>query len=366
MGWFLQTPDVASPKLLANILAECGPAQKGGAAFAFASAQGVKLLAAEPGFSKFLKTAEFTIIVGLDAITDTKAVDELRKLSKSHPNFKPKLFLHKSAGSLFHPKTIWLKTLQGGAIITGSGNLTAGGLRSNWEAMAVETLTVPEMTAAEKSWDAWLEAHSKELFDLDDPKVAARAEANKRLRVKIKKALKAPEEETPEVKAEIESAEETIEEIEQELKLNPILIAEIPKAGTRWDQVNFNKESFIKFFGVTLGESKSVQFFHVQPDGSLVTEKLRPPVAVKSQNFRFELAAASGLPYPTHGVPIAVFERVSDSDFHYVLLMPGEEQHTVIAKYLDAARPKKTRVLRRIPMISGDLQKVWPDAPFFL
>ena len=70
----------------------------------------MKLLAAEPGFSKFLKAAEFTIIVGLDAITDTRAVDELKKLNKSHPNFKPKLFLHSTGGSIFHPKTMWLKS----------------------------------------------------------------------------------------------------------------------------------------------------------------------------------------------------------------------------------------------------------------
>ncbi len=138
MTWHLQTPDSGSPKLLANILAECGAAQKGGAAFAFASAQGVKLLAAEPVFSKFLKASEFTIIVGLDAITDTRAVDELRKLSKSHPNFKPKLFLHSAGGSIFHPKTMWLKTAKGGVVIAGSGNLTSGGLKSNWEATAVQ------------------------------------------------------------------------------------------------------------------------------------------------------------------------------------------------------------------------------------
>jgi HKD family nuclease len=366
MGWHLQTPGGASPKLLAKILAECGRAQKGGAAFAFASAQGVKLLAAEPVFSKFLKAAEFTIVVGLDGITDTRAVDELRKLSKSHPNFKPKLFFHKTAGSLFHPKTMWLKTPTGGVIITGSGNLTSGGLKSNWEAMAVEVLSIDDMAAAEKSWDAWLKIHSKELLDLDDPRVKAKAEANKRLRTKIKKAMKAPEDETPEVEAEIEAAQESVEEIKQELKLNPMLIAEIPKASDRWEQANFDKKSFIEFFGVTLGEPKTVRFFHVQNDGSLVAEKVRPPVAVKSRNFRFELAAASGLDYPTKGVPIGVFERVSDSDFHYILLMPGEKEHTLIAKYLDAYHPKKTRVLRRVPIKSGDMQKIWPDAPFFL
>jgi len=364
MGWFLQTPDVASPKLLANILAECGPAQKGGAAFAFASAQGVKLLAAEPGFSKFLKTAEFTIIVGLDAITDTKAVDELRKLSKSHPNFKPKLFLHKSAGSLFHPKTIWLKTLQGGAIITGSGNLTAGGLRSNWEAMAVETLTVPEMTAAEKSWDAWLEAHSKELFDLDDPKVAARAEANKRLRVKIKKALKAPEEETPEVKAEIDAAAESVEEIEQELLLTPVLIAEAP-GGRRWKQVGFSLEAYQQFFGVTLGTKKHVRFYQVHDDGSLGPPEESESVAVKSKNYRFEIGAAQGIPYPESGHPIVVFEKIGSSEFKYILRMPGHPDHTLIQDFLDK-NYTKMRAKRRIPITIGHLANFWPAAPFFL
>ena len=368
MGWFLQTPDGAAPKLLASILAECGPAQEGGAAFAFASAQGVKLLTAEPIFRKFLNASKFTVIVGLDAITDTRAIDELRKLTKSQPNFKPKVFLHEVAGSIFHPKTMWLKTPKGGVIITGSGNLTSGGLKSNWEAMAVETLTIAEMTVAMNAWDAWLKTHRKELYDLDDPKVKERAEANKRLRTKIKRAIRGPEEE--EIEAEIEAAAEVMEEVEEEGKLNPILIAEIPGhasgRGSRWEQANFDKRSFIEFFGVTLGVRKSVRFFHVKADGSLIAEKPRPPVPVKSKNYRFELAAAKGLPYPQNGKPIGVFQRVSDSDFHYVLLMPHEKAHNIIAKYLDANHPMTSRILRRVQMTSGDLQKIWPDAPFFI
>jgi len=189
MVWYLQTPDGASPKLLANIRSECGLASKGGAAFAFASAH-VKLLAAEPIFVKFLKASEFVMVVGLDAITDTRAVDEPRKLQKSYPNFKPKLFLHHTPGSLFHPKTLWLKTAKGGVIITGSGNLTSGGLESNWEAMAIEKLTPKEMDAAEKTWEAWLKAQGRALLDLEDPKAIEKAKANERLRVKIKKALR--------------------------------------------------------------------------------------------------------------------------------------------------------------------------------
>jgi hypothetical protein len=37
----------------------------------------------------------------------TRAAEELQKLQKAYPNFKPKLFLHKTAGALFHLKTLW-------------------------------------------------------------------------------------------------------------------------------------------------------------------------------------------------------------------------------------------------------------------
>jgi HKD family nuclease len=364
MTWYLQTPNGHGETLLANILAACGPAKKGGAAFAFATAQGVRLLAAEEKFKSFLNAAKFTIVIGLDAITDSKTIDELRKLRKSHPNLTIKFFLHKKAGSLFHPKTMWLLTPKGGVIITGSGNLTSGGLRSNWEATAVEMLTIDEMAAAEKKWQAWLKAHSKELLDLDDPKVQAKAKSNRRLRLKIKKAMGASADEATEGDAQIESAEESVEEIDQELKLNPVLIAEIPKASTRWEQANFNKKSFIEFFGVTIGVPKAVHFFYVNEDGTLTSEKERPQVTVKSRNYRFELSAAKGRDYPEKGVPIGVFKRVSDSDFHYILLMPGDKSHQLIAKFLDTHHPKKSHGLRRVQMVLGDLQKIWADAPF--
>jgi HKD family nuclease len=195
MDWFLQTPDGASPKLLVNIASECESASKGAAPFAFASAMGVKLLTAEPEFQKFLKASEFVAVIGLDGITDTKAVEELRKVRDRYPNFKPKLFLHGTAGSCFHPKTMWLKTAKGGVIITGSGNLTSGGLKANWESMAVEQLNPAEMNAAEAVWVAWLKAHEKQLLDLDDPAALEKAKANKIQHAKIKKALKLPEEE---------------------------------------------------------------------------------------------------------------------------------------------------------------------------
>jgi hypothetical protein len=364
-GWCLQTPDDASPTLLKNILASCEPAQKGGAAFAFASAQGVKMLGSESVFSKFLEAADFTIVVGLDAITDTKAVDELRKLSKKHPNFKPKLFLHSAAGSIFHPKTIWLKTPKGGVIITGSGNLTAGGLKMNWEAMAVEVLTTAEIAEAEKSWESWLKAHKEELHELDDPKATDKAKANTVVRAKIKKALKKPTAIEAAGEEEVEAAEELLEEIEHEFSLNPVLIAEVPKSGDRWQQVNFDLRSYQEYFGVTKGVTKHLRFYQVHKDGTLGALEDRQAVAVKSQNYRFEIGAAHGLLYPTKGNPILVFEKTAEDTFNYVLLMPTDTAHESIQKYLDE-NYERTKKKLRVQITAGDLEKVWPDAPFFL
>ncbi|MCW2317278.1 HKD family nuclease [Rhodoblastus acidophilus] len=366
MSWYLQTPNSASSNLLKNILDRCGPAQRGGAAFAFASAQGVKLLAAEPIFSNFLKGAEFSVVVGLDAITDTRAVDELRRLSVSHPNFKPKLFLHSVNGSLFHPKTMWLKTAKGGVIITGSGNLTSGGLKTNWEAMSVETLTVVEMAAAEKRWEEWLTLHKKQLVDLDDPKAIEKAKLNKLVRTKIKIALKKTETDEDPAEEEVEAVQETVQDVENELLLNPVLIAEIPKSGNRWKQVNFDLKTYQEFFGVTKSATRHVRFYELLEDGSLGAPEDRQGVAVVSQNYRFEVGAAHGKPYPTKGHPIIVFEKVDDDTFNYVLLMPEDEAHATVQKYLDDTYKRiNSNNKLRIQTTASTLKKVWPDAPFF-
>jgi hypothetical protein len=361
MAWFLQTPSGASPSLIKQIVRECGSATKGAAAFAFASALGVKLLTAEPEFKKFLKASVFLAVIGLDAITDTKAVEELQKVQKKYPNFKPKLFLHSRVGSCFHPKTMWLKTANGGVIITGSGNLTLGGLMANWEATAVEKLSVAEMNAAEAVWDKWLKAHQKQLLDLDDSTALDKAKANKIQRTKIKKTLKLPE-------AEDEAAEvaaDAAEEVTQELLLNPVLIAEVPKGGNRWNQVNFDVQTFQQYFGVTLGSTKVVHFYHMHDDGTLAAREDRHAVAVKSQNYRFEVGAAHGLPYPASGHPIVIFEKIADSTFKYVLLMPGQPAHKLVQNYLDD-NYAKTRGKRRITIAASDLQRVWPQSPLFL
>lgn len=59
--------------LLDEILASSHGATAGGGAFAFASESGVKLLFRDLDFQRFLAEFPFHLVIGVDAITDTKA-----------------------------------------------------------------------------------------------------------------------------------------------------------------------------------------------------------------------------------------------------------------------------------------------------
>lgn len=358
MAWFLQTPASASPKLLANIITGCGPASKGAAAFAFASSAGIKMLTSDDDFQKFLETSEFAMVVGLDAITDTNALNALQALKDKYPKFKPRLFLHDISGSCFHPKTMWFRTSEGGVTITGSGNLTAGGLESNWEALAVEKLTTPEIDQVERNWNKWVAVHEKELLDIDNEKARAKAKANRIQRVRVKRALKLSEDTDG-------PAEDVVESAIQDLMVNPVLIAEVPRSGNRWKQVNFDVRTYQDFFGVTLGRGKDVEFHHVLNDGTLGPTENRHAVAVKSRNYRFEIGAAQGIPYPKSGHPIVIFEKVTDSRFNYMLLMSPSVEYQLVQKYLDN-NYSKTKGKRRVVISAGSLQAIWPACPLFM
>ena len=257
MAWLLQTPGAPSPNLIACIIGECKSASSGGAAFAFASAIGVKLLTGDPGFQEFLRSSKFLAVIGLDAITDTSALDALREVRSKYPNFNPMLFLHDIPAICFHPKTVWLRTKMGGVTITGSGNLTSGGLRENWEALCVETLSTSEIDAVEATWKEWLSSHKECLLSLDDPAAIERAKGNKARRVRIARVLNQRENQD-------EADDAIFEEIAQDLALYPVLIAEVPRSGDRWNQINFDVHSYQQFFGVTLGKPKTVKFYNVK------------------------------------------------------------------------------------------------------
>jgi hypothetical protein len=364
MDWLLQTPGADAPKVLGIIAGHSETATAGGAAFAFASAQGIRLLTAEPLFKAFLERADFTLVVGLDTITDTQAVEALAKVSEAYPKFRARLFLHSLGGALFHPKTIWFRTPDGGVVITGSGNLTSGGMSSNWEAFAVTTLSAAELMSVETRWNAWCAAHQAHLVTLDDPKAVEKAKANGAMRARIRQAVVKPAANPDGEDAQIEAAHAELDEIERAGRLNPVLIAEVPRSGNRWQQVNFDLKSYQDYFGVTKAAVRHVRFYEVKPDGSLGVPEDRQSVSVVSQNYRFEVGAAHAVPYPDEGHPIIVFVKTAESTFHYVLLMPGSPAHATIQTYLNENFARTNKKLR-VQMTADVLEAVWPDSPLF-
>jgi hypothetical protein len=356
--WVLQTPEATSQKLLSLIGAEAGKATRGGGAFAFVTAAGARMLEAEPGFKALLAKGKFVMVVGMDAITDANALDAVQSIAKSNPNFEPFAFMHSKSGSLFHPKTVWFRSASGGSIIAGSGNLTPGGLNKNWEAASLLSVGTTDIEQHEAAWEEWLKVHNACLLPLDHKLVVEQARLNKIQKSKVKKALVIPDED--------EGADEVVATTEDglaSLDSGSVLIAEVPKSGDRWKQVNFDIATYQNYFGVTLGSGKDVEFRQVRDDGSLGPAEHRHAVAVKSQNYRFEVGAAANLPYPAKGHPILVFLQISDQLFFYVLLMPGEQNHTLIQKYLDD-NYASSRSKRRVTLTLSALRKAWPDAPF--
>src|SRR5438445_5155107 len=108
MQLFLQDrADPQAPSLHETILELCERATRGGGAFAFATRDGVDLLLKDQAFRAFATKSEFELIVGVDEITNVKALNALQEASTELPKLKVKVFYHNLAGSLFHPKFCW-------------------------------------------------------------------------------------------------------------------------------------------------------------------------------------------------------------------------------------------------------------------
>ena len=165
-------------KALLDTLVEAGEgAERGGGIFAFASVRGIDSLLDDNAFRPLAKERGFQLIVGVDSITDEAALGALTSYSEKYAALTARVCLHET-GMLFHPKLCWFATADRLTLVVGSGNLTAGGLMSNFEAFLVTTLE-GEAAAAEEariasmldSWDAWL-------LQPDRPEAIARAKRN--------------------------------------------------------------------------------------------------------------------------------------------------------------------------------------------
>src|SRR6266571_1311901 len=359
MSLYIQDPnDPKGMYLLEALLEACQGANAGGGAFAFVSAAGVKLFLDDEGFKAFASKNPFDLVLGVDGITNLNALKAIQSASDACSGLKPRVFMPGKVGTIFHPKFCWFRKAKGGVLITGSGNLTRGGLRWNVEAFTWQILSGGDIKAIGQLWKDFQSENSSRLKLLDDPSVLKRAEANDAIQRIVGDARKKIE--LPEEKNRDPEKAETRPDPSDE-----VLIAEIPQAGDRWKQANFHKETFENFFGAKPGVQHRIFLFYVGDDGTLGDREVRPSVSVKSKNFRFELDAASGLAYPNSGRPIGVFIRMATRTFRYRLLMPDNADHKRISHYLNSVSPAKGNKMRETIITAQQLRKIWPDATFW-
>ena len=345
----LQIPSAPGGNLLEHLLLESMGALRGGGIFAWATTAGARTLLQDPVFEDMMASSDFRLIVGTDAVTDSGAITKLREIETENPRLQTRAFLSPTP-SLFHPKMAWFEHTDHLSLIVGSGNLTMGGLLSNWEAMFVARLHGDEAASVLTKIDSFIQNNAKSLLPLSDARVTAQVALNdgdeRSLRVNTRNQSMRPPS-----RAAVDT--------------NEVLVAEIPAAGSRWKQANFDRYNYETFFGAKVGSQRRIILRNVDSGGTIGEIESRPSVEVASMNYRFELAAATGLAYPTGSPPIGIFVRLETGQFLYQLLLPGSDGYASASTFLDTRWDGPSREKRRVRTTVADLRVIWNDSPLW-
>jgi HKD family nuclease len=155
MNLHLQDPlDPNAPFLQEKLLEACAGASRGGGAFAFVTKSGVDLLLNDIAFKAFSSKGHFDLVVGIDDVTNPRALASLRQLADEVETLQIRAFYHEQPNTTFHPKFCWFRHKNTAVLITGSGNLTGRAMRGNWEAFTITELHEKDAIALESHWTA--------------------------------------------------------------------------------------------------------------------------------------------------------------------------------------------------------------------
>jgi len=354
MTLVLQDPENEETVYLIESLLEASlSATEGGAVFSFASVGGARMLLNDDTFRHFMAAHPFALTIGVDAVTTAQAITAISEAVRDFDSVNVSAFLHTRRGALFHPKMCWFSNADGGIVVAGSGNLTLGGLRSNWEAYSIQTLDGMQFGQVRETWDSWVARHESHLLPLDDDRVIAQAAENNAWANLGDRRSRGG-------RGGSEGGETTVQ---PPRRTNQVLIAEIPRSGNRWNQANFDLANYEGFFGARRGTQRRMVFQCVTASGELGEIEVRPSVAVASHNWRFELEAAAGLAYPRTGRPIGVFVRVAVRTFRYMLVMPRTQGHRIASRILNDLWQGPDTHMRRVRINVESLEQYWAESP---
>ncbi len=300
-----------------------------------------------------------SLLVGIDAITNRDTLARLQELEQKHEHLSVQVFWNPT-NALFHPKVARFEYPDGRrSIIVGSGNLTPGGLRQNFEAFSVMRAAANE-TLDVSSWDRFLTDHADDIRAIDEDALirAARNIVRGRQRrrdIEPQSSVQAvPKPATAEQTTEIELPVG---------RTDRFLVARVPKAGGRWHQIHFNVAVIEQFFRVQHSTTQRVYLVECRQDGTFGDQEVRPCVySETNKNLKIEIASHHGEPYPDAGQPIAVYRELQARSFAYMLLMPGDQGYNAMYA-LTETLPKVGRGMPRVITDSVGIRNAWAMSP---
>lgn len=327
--------------------------------YAFASRAGIDALLTDPAVEAFLQNAPLSLIIGIDAVTNRETLQRLKVLEQTHPRLDVRVFWNNSSG-LFHPKISRFRHRNGGqSVIVGSGNLTPGGLRENYEAFSV-IHAGPRERLDLSSWDSFVREKCPDLRRIDQE--ALERAARNLVRSPGRRARRFRPVRPEIVEAAVEELVESHGERPRRASQR-ILVTRVPAAGARWHQVHFNRDVIDQFFRVRPDSAQRVYLTERRGDGTLAEQEVRRCVySHTNKNFKIELGSRHDEPYPTIGRPIAAFREDQLRTFEYMLLLPGEPGHREMMRLTDEL-PSAGRGLPRAMTDIETMRRYWPECP---
>ena len=314
--------------------------------YAFASGIAIRNMFVDEGVvTSFMKKGKVDVIVGIDAVTNVLALENLSLIEKENTNFTAKVFVSANI-PLFHPKFSIFNRRDGiSVLIVGSGNFTTGGFKNNLEAFTIVKGNQDEIYGL-SAWDSFLENHKNEVLYIDEQVLEL---ARENVNVKINK------------KKQVETFRKLESEIDQE---NDVLIAQVPKAGNRWRQIHYNKDVVDRFFKMKPNSPQRAHLYEVLLSGEEKDyPEIRPLIYSSSNaNYKIEVSSRLNETYPSSDCPIIVLKKIGTRVFRYTLVMPSDKYYKNL---LDATNsyPTLGKGKNRILIDYSELKKIWQSCP---
>jgi hypothetical protein len=140
-----------------------------------------------------------------------------------------------------------------------------------------------------------------------------------------------------------------------------VLVAAVPRAGGRWQQVHFNQRVAEEFFRLKIGGTKQVLLERIDDGGYLADKRKRPLVYSEiNKNCKVEIDFP-GKSYPPVGYPLLVIVELAVRSFRYRSVFPGDSGYDEMAQ-LNRELPSVGRGHPRVITTLDEVELRWPGA----